>query len=184
MYICSMQTRATTGVDFEQSLITEQWLKSEIKPKMIWDVNGVNVFDKMKNVGYDVTKFNLSDKSIISKSDFVFVTDPTLRFEVKKYPKSKLKKWTMYSEPFFKVSTNDAANIVDINDYNKFVDEFVDKRKDIITNVINSIGEGIIGVRCLDGFIQQHELEYKIEVLKGWKGYKRITIMFRIKEVE
>ena len=183
MYICSMQTRATTGVDFEQSLITEQWLKSEIKPKMIWDVNGVNVFDKMKNVGYDVTKFNLSDKSIISKSDFVFFTDPTLRFEVKKYPKSKLKKWTMYSEPFFKVSSNDAANIVDINDYNKFVDEFVDKRKDIITNVINSIGEGIIGVRCLDGFIQQHELEYKIEVLKGWKGYKRITVMFKIKDV-
>ena len=177
-----MQTRAITGVDFERSLVTEQWVKSEIRPKMVWEVTGRNVFDKIKNVGYDVGKFNLSEKSVISKSDFAFVNDPTLRFEVKKYTKDKLQRWTMYSEPFFKVSTNKEADTVDINVYNKFVDEFVGKRKDIITKVLNSIGDGILGIRCMDGFIQQHKLEFKVQVRKGWKGYKRITIMFRIKE--
>lgn len=169
-------------MDFERSLKTKHWIKSENKPKMDWDVYGRNVFDKMKNVNYDASKFNLSEKSIISKSDFVFVNDPTLRFEVKKYTKDKLKRWTTYSEPFFKVSSNKDVDSVDINEYNKFVDDFMGKRQDIITYVLNSIGIGVMGVRCLDGFIQQHELEYKIKVLTGWKGYKRITIMFRIKQ--
>jgi hypothetical protein len=30
-----MQTRAIAGVDFENTLITKQWHKSEIKPKII-----------------------------------------------------------------------------------------------------------------------------------------------------
>ena len=179
-----MQTRAIAGVDFENTLITEQWHKSEVKPKMIWNVSGNNVFEKIKNVGYDVTKFNLSKDSIVSKSDFVFHSDDTIRFEVKKYPKQKLKKWTMYSEPFFKVSDEVNASKVNVDEYNKFVDDFMEKRGDIVDYVLNSIGEGIIGIRCLDGFIHQDKLEYKAEVLKGWRGYKRITIMFRIKEGE
>ena len=92
-----MQTRSITGVDFENSLVSKQWVKSEIRPKMVWNVTGKNVFDKMKNVHYDVNKFNLSEKSVINKSDFVYVSNTTLRFEVKKYTKNKLKKWTMYS---------------------------------------------------------------------------------------
>ena len=177
-----MQRRATTGMDFEQSLVTKHWVKSEIKPKLIWNVSGGNVFEKMKNVGYDVNNFHLSNKSITSKSDFAFVADPTMRFEVKRYLKSQLTKWTMYSEPFFKVSTNDMTNKVDRDIYNKFVDDFMDKRKDIFEYVLNTMGEGIMGIRCLDGFIHQRDIEYKVQVLNGWKGYKRITVMFKIKD--
>jgi hypothetical protein len=177
-----MQTRSITGVDFENSLVSKQWVKSEIRPKMVWNVTGKNVFDKMKNVDYDVNKFNLSEKSVINKSDFVYVSNTTLRFEVKKYTKDKLKKWTMYSEPFFKVSNDKDVNSVDVNVYNKFVDEFVTKRKDIIDKVLNSIGDGVLGIRCVDCFIPQHKLEFSMTVRKGWKGYKRITVMFRIKE--
>ena len=39
-----------------------------------------------------------------------------------------------------------------------------------------------LGIRCLDGFIAQHKLEYKIEIVKGWGGYDRLTVLFRIKE--
>ena len=44
-----MQTRAISGVDFENTLISNQWKKNEIKPKMIWDVDGKNIFDKIEH---------------------------------------------------------------------------------------------------------------------------------------
>ena len=177
-----MQTRATTGTDFEKQLVNKQWKRNERKPKMIWDVSGNNIFDKIKNVDYDASKFNLREDSILSKHDFVFHTDNTLTFEVKKYEMKKLKKWTLYSEPFFKVSTRSDKERVDINRYNEFVNNFFNTRKDIINRVLENISKDSLGVRCLDGFIHQRDIEYKVKVLNGWKGYKRITVMFKIKD--
>ena len=79
------QPRARAGIDFELSLQSDLWIKNEQKPKMVWDVVGKTVFNKMKNVDYDVTKFNLSDKSILTKYDFTFHDNKNLAFEVKKY---------------------------------------------------------------------------------------------------
>lgn len=176
-----MQTRAITGVDFENTLISEEWGKKEIKPKMIWDVVGKNIFDKMKNINYDVNQFNLSENSIISKSDFIHRTDETKKFEVKKYRVEQFNEWTLYSEPFFKVASVDQASKIDREIYNKFVHDFVNKRQDIIDRVLNEIHQGNMGIRCLDGFILQNNIEYKIEVKKGWREYNRITVMCRIK---
>ena len=182
-YLCRvMQTRAISGVDFENTLISDQWKKSEIKPKMIWDVVGKNIFDKMKNVNYDVTKFNLSDKSVLSKSDFISTDGNNIKFEVKKYVKKHFNKWTLYSEPFFKVADKKQESIIDRDTYNRFVSDFVSKRQDIIQKVLTNITKGNIGIRCLDGLILQDELEYKVEVLKGWREYNRISIMCRIKK--
>ena len=177
-----MQTRATTGTDFEKQIESRQWKRNERKPKMIWDVLGNNVFDKIKNVDYDVTRFNLRGDSILSKHDFVFHNDSSLTFEVKRYEMKKLKRWTLYSEPFFKVCNNYDKERVDINLYNKFVDDFFNNRKDIINRVLDNISKDSLGVRCIDGFITQHKLEYKVEVVNGWGGYNRITILFRIKD--
>jgi hypothetical protein len=177
-----MQTRATTGTNFEKQIENGQWKRNERKPKMIWDVPGNNVFDKINNVDYDVTRFNLRGDSVLSKHDFVFHNDDSLTFEVKKYEMKKLKKWTLYSEPFFKVSTRSDKEKVDTNQYNKFVDDFFNVRKDIINRVLENISKDSLGVRCLDGFIPQHKLEYKVEIVKGWCNYNRITILFRIKD--
>ena len=177
-----MQTRATTGTNFEKQIENGQWKRNERKPKMIWDVPGNNVFDKINNVDYDVTRFNLREDSILSKHDFVFHNDDSLTFEVKKYEMKKLKKWTLYSEPFFKVGTRSHKEKVDINRYNKFVDDFFNTRKDIINRVLENISKDSLGIRCLDGFIPQHKLEYKVEIVKGWYNYNRITILFRIKD--
>ena len=108
-----MQPRTKAGIDFELSLQSDLWVKNEHKPKMVWDVVGTNVFNKMKNVDYDVTKFNLSNTSILIKYDFTFHNNTNLAFEVKKYKKSKVTKWTLYSEPYFKVSTREGAEQID-----------------------------------------------------------------------
>ena len=176
------QPRARAGIDFELSLQSDLWIKNEQKPKMVWDVVGKTVFNKMKNVDYDVTKFNLSDKSILTKYDFTFHNNKNLAFEVKKYKKSKVTKWTLYSEPFFKVSTREGAEQIDTETYNKFVDDFYTKRKDIINKVLDNISKNILGIRLVDEFIPQNNIGYRVEVVKGWGGYNRITIQFRVKE--
>jgi hypothetical protein len=149
---------------------------------MKWSGKGRNVFNKIESVGYDVTKFNLSEDSIISKSDFVFHSDDTMTFEAKKYYMSTFNKWTMYSEPFFKVSTIKFLDLVDVDKYNKFVDDFMVHRQDIIERVLNEMSQSNLGIRCIDGFISQDKLEFKvIKKESAWRGYHRITIMVKMK---
>ncbi len=176
-----MQTRAITGIDFEKGLVTDQWINKEIRPRMVWDVKGKNVFEKLSNVNYNPMLFNLSDRSVLSKSDFVFHCDDTMRFEVKKYPMSKFKSWILYSEPFFKVSSVKETQVVDINKYNKFTEEFYEKRKDILDTVLTGITTSNLGIRCIDGFIPQEKLDFKVVNRKGWAGYNRISIMCKMK---
>jgi hypothetical protein len=181
-YIFFMQKRAITGNEFEKTLQTDQWIKREVKPKMKWSGKGRNVFNKIESVGYDVTKFNLSEESVISKSDFVFHSDDSMTFEAKKYLMSKFKNWVMYSEPFFKVSTVKHLDLVDVDKYNKFVDDFMTHRQDIIERVLNEMSQSNLGIRCIDGFISQDKLEFKaVKEKSAWMGYHRITIMVKMK---
>jgi hypothetical protein len=90
-------------------------------------------------------------------------------------------KWTLYSEPFFKVSTREGAEQIDTETYNKFVNDFYTKRKDIINKVLDNISKNILGVRLVDEFIPQNNIEYRVEVVRGWGRYNRITIQFRVK---
>ena len=71
---------------------------------------------------------------------------------------------------------------IDKDTYNKFVDDFFVKRKDIINKVLENITKNTLGIRVIDGFIPQHKIEYKAEVLNGWGGYNRITIQFKLKD--
>jgi len=176
-----MQKRAITGNEFEKTLQTDQWIKREVRPSMKWSGKGRNIFKKIESVGYDVNKFNLREDSVISKSDFVFHTDDSMRFEAKKYEMMMFKKWIMYSEPFFKVADVKQANLVDKDKYNKFVDDFMTHRQDIIERVLNEMSQSNLGIRCIDGFISQDKLEFKVIKRKGWEGYYRITIMVKMK---
>ena len=71
---------------------------------------------------------------------------------------------------------------LDTETSNKFVDDFYTKRKDIINKVLDNISKNILGTRLVDEFIPQNNIEYRVEVVKGWGGYNRITIQFRVKE--
>jgi hypothetical protein len=177
-----MQKRAITGNEFEKTLQTDQWIKREVRPSMKWSGKGRNIFQKIESVGYDVTKFNLREDSVISKSDFVFHTNDLMRFEAKKYLMSKFKNWVMYSEPFFKVSNVNQLDLVDVDKYNKFVDDFMMYRQDIIERVLNEMSRSNLGIRCIDGFISQDKLEFKaIKEERAWMGYHRITIKAKMK---
>jgi hypothetical protein len=181
-YIFFMQKRAITGNEFEKTLQTDQWIKREVRPSMKWSGKGRNVFDKIESIGYDVTKFNLREDSVISKSDFVFHNNDSMRFEAKKYEISTFKNWVMYSEPFFKVSNIKFLNLVDKDKYNKFVDDFITHRQDIIERVLNEMSQSNLGIRCIDGFISQDKLEFKVvKKESAWMGYHRITIMVKMK---
>jgi hypothetical protein len=178
-----MQTRAISGKEFEDSLDNTIWIKKERKPKLIWEVNGRNLIEKIKNINYDVTKFNLSPQSLIRKSDFQHKDNPNLTFEVKKYTIKQLNTWTLYSEPFFKIASKAQALRISQEEYNKFVDDFYEHRKDIITQVLDGIVKSNIGTKCIDGFIPQDNLEFKVDVINnGWAGYKRITVLCRLKK--
>jgi hypothetical protein len=178
-----MQTRTFSGKEFEDSLDNTIWVRKEMKPKLVWDVDGNNVIDKIKNTNFDVTKFNLSPQSSIKKSDFVYKDNPNLTFEVKKYKTNQFNSWTLYSEPFFKVANKSQLSQISQDEYNKFVDDFYEHRKDIITQVLDGIVKSNIGIRCVDGFIPQDKLEFKVEVVNNaWAGYKRITVLCRLKK--
>lgn len=177
-----MQNRVITGKDFEKSLENPIWVRKEIKPKLMWDVEGKNIITKIKNISFNVMKFNLHPNSIIHKSDFMYKDNPNLTFEVKKYKMKEFNKWVMYSEPFFKVATKKQSKEITTEEYNKFVDEFYEKRQDIIIDVLNKITKSNIGIKCIDGFIPQDKLKFNVKIVNnGWAGYKRITIFCKLK---
>jgi len=63
--------------------------------------------------------------------------------------------------------------------YNKFVsDMFNYVGQDILDNITRSN----IGIQLEDGFIPQSNLEYRWRIKKGWKGFNRLSIEFRIKD--
>ena len=181
-YLCNMQTRCITGIEFENEVSDKTWVRNEIRPKLIWDVEGRDNISKIKKINYDVTKFNLSPKSVLVKSDLVNINNPELTCEVKKYYIRQFNNWTMYSEPFFKIARRKQIEEISTYDYNRCVEDFYNMGQDIINKVLNSIVKSNIGIRCIDGFVPQENLEFKTDIVhSAWAGYKRITIFCRLK---
>jgi hypothetical protein len=104
--------------------------------------------------------------------------------EAKKYKKKDLTKWTLYSEPFFKVATRTQQKQIDVRVYNKFATEFYEYYLEtgLFDRVIENITSCSEGVMVEDGFIQDTELEFRTVLVENhWGGYYRITIQFRIR---
>ena len=178
-----MQARAKTGVDFENLCESDGWVRQTKSPKVIWGGKGRNNITKIKNCNFNPSLFTISEKSNFSKYDLY---NPTLNKyrEVKKYKKSKLKSWVMYSEPYFKVASWSDAGKIDRDTYNKFVQDFWDYNQTI--GLFNQVEKGINelseGVTCIDGFISKDELVFRTVIVKtSWMGYYRITIQFKLK---
>ena len=179
-----MQTRAKVGVDFEKSCETDGWVRQTKSPKIKWNGKGRNNITKIKNCNFNPSIFTMSEKSNLSKYD-IYNQELKKYREVKRYKKDKLKSWTMYSEPYFKVASWSDTDKIEKDVYNKFVKDFWDYNQttdlfDKIQKGINDISEG---VQCIDGFIDKDDLEFRTVIVKNaWKGYYRITIEFRLKK--
>ena len=175
-----MQKRSNTGTDFEKEICGEGWTRKPSSPKLKWYGKGRSVFDRMKYCEYNPKKFLLED-SILCKYDIVS-KDGEYR-EVKKYYMDKLNNWTLYSEPYFKVATKNDIKRIDVNTYNKFVDDFYEYNlgTGLFNYVVENMTGCISGVKVKDGVIPKDRLEFRTVIVDGWRGYNRITIQFKIK---
>jgi hypothetical protein len=183
------QSRNKTGVDFEKRVCESKgWTPKSVSPKLNWVGDGRSNWNKMEQIGFDPSKFvpNL-EKSKFDKYDAI--TNDGQKVEIKKYDSSKLTSWTMYSEPIFKVATRSAMKTV-VNKFGKGdYDKSVESYNEFVAGIIPHVGQEIldnitksnIGIQCEDKFIPQSELEYRWNVRKGWMGYNRLSIEFKIK---
>jgi hypothetical protein len=104
------QTRVRTGQEFEDSISDVEWVKNPTKPSFAWTGEGRNVYERIKSVGFDAHKFYLTENSTFKKWDLISKMDSTKTADAKRYIKKKLSTWTLYSEPYFKVSTRSNLN--------------------------------------------------------------------------
>ena len=184
------QRRNKTGIDFEKMICESKgWKRKSVNPRINWVGTGRSNWGKMGQVDFDCTKFipNI-EKSKLEKYDAL--NEKGEKIEIKKYPSSKLTKWSNYSEPIFKVASSTTKDTVinlfgqgnygkSVIEYNKFVECIIDNVGD---EILNGITKSNIGIQCEDRFLTQDELEYKWLIKGGWKGYNRLSIVFRIKK--
>lgn len=174
-----MQKRAKTGIDFERALSTNGWIRKPVSPRLKWCGQGRNNFIKIINCNYNPKEFLLLD-SVLCKYD-ITNNDGEYR-EVKKYITSNLKQWTLYSEPYFKIADKKQLKFIEVDKYNKFVDDFYQYNLStgLFEKVVSGMTECISGIQFIDKFISKEQIEFRTIILHGWGGYKRITIQFKL----
>ena len=188
-----MQTRVKTGRIFEQEIESEFKFDSPKKygfkkmPLSSWTVKGRNFIEKIKNSGFDPSKFNLDlKKSRFYKVDNVFLEDGLpKKVENKKY--FILKSTFMLAEPVLSVKRRE--NIFQFEKiwgvcencarekYNEFITKFFETRKDILEYIIEEFKKNsdyIIGKEKILVPIEKFKLTAKLG--SGWRGFKRIRI--------
>ena len=178
-----MQNRAKTGIEFENLVQVDGWVKKTKSPRMKWSGNGRTIFDKIKSVDYDPTRFILDETVEISKYDIYHPETKRYR-EVKKYNKDTFNGWLLYSEPYFKMASKHFLHKINVEDYNNFVEEFYNHNLNtgLFDRVIKLINEKSEGIRVVDGFIPKEELEFRTIIDRNnWMGYYRITIQVKRK---
>ena len=178
-----VQGRVKSGKLFEQSLIKDGWIVKPKSPKFKWSGEGRSFIQKMRHCRFLPELFILDESSSMCKYDIVHPETGRVR-EVKKYKKKDLTKWTLYSEPFFKVATRSQQKQIDVVVYNKFATEFYEHNlgTGLFDRVIENMTSCSEGVMVEDGFTQDTELEFRTVLVENhWGGYHRITIQFRIR---
>jgi hypothetical protein len=176
-----VQKRAKTGTEFERELSLNGWCRRPMSPRLKWSGPGRNNFKKIIECNYNPKEFLLLD-SVLCKYD-IMNNENEFR-EVKKYYTNKLKQWTLYSEPYFKVADRKQMDIINIDNYNKFVDDFYQHNLStgLFEKVMKGMTECISGIQFIDKFIPKEQIDFRTVIVDGWGGYKRITIQFKINE--
>jgi hypothetical protein len=183
------QPRNKTGIDFEKEICTQKGWKHKSKvPRIIWEGKGRSNFDKLKSIDVDPLMFIPDfDKSKLEKYDAL--TQRGEKVEIKKYKVSDLNKFHIYSEPVIKIADKGSAQKAlgvfgSKENYNKFIRDLKENFRNRMydTRIQLSMIENSIGIQCIDGFIPKSDIEFKWEVCGGWKGWDRLTLLFKIKE--
>jgi len=183
------QSRNKTGVDFEKTVCESKgWKHVPASPRIVWTGVGRTNFNKIASVDFDANKFRPTADSIFEKYDAL--TTKGEKVEIKKYDSNKLKNWTLYSEPIFKIASRESVALVSDIFGGGNLNKAIEKYNDFVNNIVNNIGQDIldnitrsnIGVQLEDGFVPQTKLEYRWIIKKGWKGFNRLSIEFRIKD--
>jgi hypothetical protein len=175
-----MQARSVTGIEFEKTHIKNGWVLKNSNPKIIWSGEGKNIFEKIINCNGNPKKF-VPIGFKLTKHDAI--NEHGSHIEIKKYKLKKLMSWSLYSEPYFKMSNKSDLNKIDKNYYNKFVDDFYEYnlKLGLFDYVVEQMTSSVEGIMTESGFIEKDKLEFRTVVLKGWRGFKRITIQFKMK---
>lgn len=192
-----VQARVEAGKKFEELVIEQYNLeKDNSRPLLKWPGVGRSNWKKLLQHNFDPVIFHpILRKSTFTKYDAV--NSRGQKIEIKKYSYSKLKSWTMYSEPIIKVAPSESdfvpGNIIydNISEeiYNDFIERFMESDWWVNNSqlVLENITNTSIGVYCKDGFIPKDELEFKWVLNNGeygriFRNYKRLTIVFRLKK--
>jgi hypothetical protein len=183
------QIRNKTGVKFEKEVCKLYgWQLKTVSPKIKWSGTGKNNFEKIKNYNFNSNLFNPLQGSVLEKYDAI--NNFGQKVEIKKYITENIKgKWKLYSEPFFKISTKSQVKSiskyfgdgdVDLarNKYNDFLVDF--RNKETNNDILKSISDSNIGIQFVDKLVLKKDIDFKIEVNKGWNGFNRLTIFFKI----
>jgi hypothetical protein len=178
------QTRVKTGKRFEKSVTKNGWNKVSVSPRIKWNGEGRNNLQKIQSVDYNPVFFTMEQPSRIEKSDIKKYRTRKYR-EAKKYTIQDASYWRLYSEPYFKVATRKQLDMIPVNPYNQFVNDFY--KMNTANGIINYIQEkmlrGVEGIVLVDGYVPMEKLEFRTVVTENdWKGYSRIQIQFRIKK--
>lgn len=193
-----MQLRAKTGYSFERKVRREEGFERYIKaPRIKWSGVGRNNVQKLLSLNKNPELFKpIFEESRFIKADARSV-DGTL-YEIKKYSKSQMNKFNLYSEPIIKVAPNRSEwgvgnpyydSFDGSDEYNDFIRRLTKTKwwrkynKTILENIYKSNS----GIFSKDGFIPHDEIEFKWVINEGdyapiFEGYHRLTIVFRLKQ--
>lgn len=185
------QLRNRTGISFEKDICKKYgWTHvSKCDPKIYWSGNGRFNFDKIKSTNLDPNKFYpIYEKSNFDKYDAIGKNGE--KIEIKKYLKEECYSWKMLSEPIFKIANRSQIPKVISMFKAKDLEEANEKYNDFLDGVYKNIGSELLyritssfdKIQLIDDYINKDDLEFKWEIKKGWSGFNRLTIMFRIKE--
>lgn len=177
-----VQARVLSGKQMENISLTKGWVKATSKPILKWRADGKNNIDKIINSNYNPKVFSILENITLNKYDIYNPTTKKYR-EVKRYYKKDVTKWTLYSEPYFKIATRTQLSKISQDKYNDFLLKFYTHAKEngilsFIEQQMTSSNEGIL---LIDEFIPKEQLEFRSVITKSqWKGYDRIQIQFRV----
>ena len=177
-----MQKRCLTGTIFEKFLCKDGFIHKSKSPKAKYSGEGKSILSKIKNSNYDPSIVQVLPGSDFSKYDIIN-EETDEKWEAKKYKMESLKKWTLFSEPFFKIATRTQTTKITVRQYNIFVNRFwkFNNKKGFFGDIIKQMTETLSGICVIDGFIPIDDIEFRFVVKYYWMGYKKITLEFRVK---
>ena len=194
----TVQKRAITGFIFEREICEiKGWLPDSKSPKLFWKGQGKSWVEKLKSVNFNVEEFKIDLKK--SKFEKWDATDGENNYEIKKYDTTKLKGYTLYSEPIIKIAPSrskwkEGNSQYDVfptpKKYNQFINNLMNSywwKKDS-EKILNKIINSSKGIQFKDRFIEKNDIEFSWKLNTGkegiapiFEGYHRLSIVFKLK---